>query len=190
MAPTATFASRKKEHAKPGPVIPANWQERFLAYYKANGTMYRAAEAASVSMDTVRRYRDSDPDFAAKLAEATEYAADVVEEAMVNSAKETGNPAGFIVRLKAMRPAQYIEKNVSISLGLTAEVQGHDVIPALRAMLESASPAAKLMLTANTDETRETGRGATARLHDGSSATAPAGDTAPTGGTTAETPDA
>ncbi len=140
-APRAASVPAKKPRVPPGPELPPSWQPRFLAFYRTHGGAHRAAEAAGVSHETVRRYRHADPAFDQACIDAREYFADQTEERMLASAERSDNPAGYIVRLKALRPAEYIERHAisSLSVNVTAELSGPDAAHLLATMLASAT---------------------------------------------------
>ena len=120
---------------KKGAALPTAWQDRFVAAYRKLGGVHLAAEAASISPEPVRRYRLPDPDFNTAVLDAREYYADTLEVNMIASAERSDNPVPWIVRLKALRPHEYIEKNVTVSMSMTAEVPGVDVVQVLQSML-------------------------------------------------------
>jgi hypothetical protein len=131
---------------KPGPQLPKGWQQRFLEAYRTRGGLHRAAEAASVSHETVRVERHRNPAFDAAVRDAREYYADLVEETMLASADRSDNPAGFIVRLKALRPAEYIEKHAVMNLTVTAELDSADGAAMLREMFSAMRPSTQALL--------------------------------------------
>lgn len=116
--------------------------------------LYRAAEAAGVHGRTISRERERDPAFNDAVLDALQYHADVLEEAMETQAEKTGNPVGYIVRLKALRPAQYIEKHAVMNLNVTANVEGADAMALLSQLVRELSPAIHHGLTETTTETR------------------------------------
>ena len=131
---------------KPGPQLPKDWQARFLQAYRTRGGIHRAAEAASVSHEAVRMERHRNPAFDQAVLEAREYYADLVEEAMVASADRSDNPAGFIVRLKALRPQEYIEKHAVMNVTVTTELDAADGAAFLRDMLGALRPSTQALL--------------------------------------------
>lgn len=132
--------------SKPGPALPSNWQATFLAYYREHGGLHRAAEAADVSHETVRRYREREPAFDQAIRDAREYHADLTEERLVASAERSDNPVGFIVRLKALRPEQYIEKHAVMNLTVSAELTAIDGAHLLSQMLTHLRPPTQTLL--------------------------------------------
>jgi hypothetical protein len=132
---------------KPGPQLPKDWQARFLHAYRSRGGLHRAAEAASVHPETVRQERLRNPAFDQQVLAAREYYADLVEETMLASADRSDNPVGFIVRLKALRPTEYIERHAVMSVSLSAELPGHDAAELLRAMLGTLTDSSRTLLS-------------------------------------------
>jgi hypothetical protein len=120
---------------RPGPPIPTEWRDRYLAHVRQHGHYALAAQVAGISQETARRERVANPAFDEACREAREEAADRIEIKMLESAERSDNPVGFIVRLKALRPHEYIEKNVTVSMNMTAEVPGVDVVAVLQQML-------------------------------------------------------
>src|SRR5678816_3007149 len=116
--PVETVPSRKRRGVT-GPAIPADWQGRLLEYYRTHGGLHRAAEAASVSLETVRRHRHANPAFDAAVREAREYYADLVEERMMAIGERRDDVTASIVRLKALRPQEYIEKHAVMNVTVT-----------------------------------------------------------------------
>lgn len=134
-----TRPSTAADEKRPGPPLPDGWRALFLAYLEQNGTYYKAAHAAGVSDDTVLRERRRDPEFDRRVDEARQLHADQLEEGMIKQAETHGNPVGYIVRLKAIRPAQYIEKHAVMNLNLNAELPPADIAAVLRGTLGVAS---------------------------------------------------
>jgi hypothetical protein len=130
-----TVGAQRTRDCSPGPPIPAAWRTRYLEHVRQHGHYALAAQAAGISQETARRERVANPAFDADCRDAREEAADRVEIKMLESAERSDNPAGFIVRLKALRPHEYIEKNVTVSMNMTAEVPGVDVVQVLQSML-------------------------------------------------------
>jgi hypothetical protein len=131
---------------KPGPQLPHDWRERFLEAYRTRGGLHRAAEAASVSHEAVRMERHRDPAFDQQVLAAREYYADLVEEAMLASADRSDNPAGFIVRLKALRPHEYIEKHAVMNFTVSTTLEPDDGAQLLREMLTTLRPSTQALL--------------------------------------------
>lgn len=129
-----------------GPALPDDWRRVFLTRLEQHGTYHIAARAAGVSVKTIERYRAADPDFNAACLEARQYAAELYEEALIASADRSDNPVGYIVRLKQLKPAEYIERHAVLNLNVTTELSEDHAMPLLAAMLQSLSPHAAALL--------------------------------------------
>jgi hypothetical protein len=138
--------AQKERVCSPGPPIPAQWRERYLDHVRLHGHYALAARAAGISQETARRERVANPAFDSDCREAREEAADRVEIKMLESAERSDNPAGFIVRLKALRPHEYIEKHAVVNLNMTAELPGVDVVQVLQTMLGHLTEPTRLLL--------------------------------------------
>jgi hypothetical protein len=145
-APTARPRKRR-----PGPPTPQNWKARYLELIRKTGNFAKTARAVGVDPVTAYRERERDPEFDRQCLEAREEAADDFEDRMVASAELSGNPAGFIVRLKALRPAQYIEKHAILNLSADLnELPPGDAVALLKNMLASTTPTTAKMLNGET----------------------------------------
>lgn len=134
----------------PGPPLPADWRERYLEGIRKTGNYYKPAWAIGISPKTAQRERANDPAFDDACREAREIAADDLEDRMVAGAEASGNPAGFIVRLKALRPAEYIEKHAITTLNATIDLNTLPVADAtalLKQMLGATTPTTQKALT-------------------------------------------
>jgi hypothetical protein len=136
---------------RPGPTTPPRWKERYLALIRKTGNYAKTARAVGVSPRTAQRERDRDPEFNELCLEAVQEAADDLEDRMVAGAEASGNPAGFIVRLKALRPAQYIEKHAVLSLSADLnELPVQDALSVLRGMLGTTTITTTQMISDGT----------------------------------------
>jgi len=140
---TASSASALK---KTGPALPRAWQARFVSAYKKLGGVHLAAEAASVSHDTVLRYRQADPAFDQACADAREFYADTLEVNMIASAERSDNPVPWIVRLKALRPHLYVEKHAVMNFSVSTELASADGLEALQAMFATMRPSTQALI--------------------------------------------
>lgn len=134
--------------AKKGPELPRDWQATFLEAYRTRGGLWRAAKAAGVCHETVRRYRNADPVFDEQVKDAREEYADQLEERMIDSAERSDNPAGFIVRLKALRPQEYIEKHAVMNFTVTTELDSADGARVLQEMFTAMRPSTQALIGA------------------------------------------
>jgi hypothetical protein len=99
-----------KKGKRPGPALPAGWQGIYVAKLRETGGFCLAAEAAGISPRTALRWRQADRDFEAAVHDALELYADRLEEQLVATGTNGGNPLSFIVRLRALRPGVYREQ--------------------------------------------------------------------------------
>jgi len=147
MAPSAvSVVAQERERARPGPPIPADWKARYLEHVRTHGHYALAARRAGVSPKTAERERAADPDFDAECRDAREEAADGIEIDMLDSARRSDNPAGFIVRLKALRPHEYIEKHAVMNFTVSTELASADGLEALQAMFETMRPSTQALI--------------------------------------------
>ena len=140
-------AVRSGTPRKSGPPLPVDWKPRYLDLIKQHGNYYATAELVGISYRTALRERDADPDFDQACLEARQLFADKLETRMLDSAEASGNPAGFIVRLKALRPQEYIEKHAVLTLSADLnELPAQDAIAVLRGMLGTTTNTTVKML--------------------------------------------
>ncbi len=136
VATVPTVRPRKK----PGPKTPLGWKDRYLTLLRSQGGYFISARQVGVAPKTAYREREADPAFNDACEEARQEYADSIEHRMVASAEASGNPAGFIVRLKALRPAEYIEKHAVLSLTANLnELPVEDATALLKAMLSNTT---------------------------------------------------
>lgn len=128
---TPTPVARKR---RPGPQLHLTWREEFLTAYEACGGFYAAAKTAGVNSSTVYDEMGRDPAFKARTEEAKQRYADSREANLARLA-DNGNVVGDIVLLKKFRPAEYIEKNLSITASFSAELDHEGGQRLLEAML-------------------------------------------------------
>jgi hypothetical protein len=134
--------ARGAEEGQRGRRLGTGWESAFFKYLDLHGTYYRAAEAAGVSIDAVDARRSRDPAFEAQCRLARERHADSLEQALEAQAKKTGNPVGYIVRLKALRPKDYVERHLveSLNVSISSTVSPEDAHNLLAAMLRESAP--------------------------------------------------
>ena len=112
--------------------MPDGWREVFLRQIEKSGGFYKAAEVAGVHPRTAWRLCDADPGFRAAVKEARERHADELEHELEEMGRNNKNPVPHIVRLKALRPAEYIEKQavltVSADLGTVDADLGRQLV--------------------------------------------------------------
>jgi hypothetical protein len=123
----------------------APWMDSFLRHLAEYGGIEMAAQAAGVHRNTVARHRDRDPLFAEEVEAARAFFADGLEWEHVELGRLTGNPAFSISKLKAERPARWIERQAVAVYNLEAAAVGCDMTleelrELLRASIEAAMP--------------------------------------------------
>lgn len=157
---SAIVAGRPNKR-KPGRPPRTGWEARYLKILAERGGTYLSAQAAGVSHHTVQYRRERDPEFVAAERDAIQLFADGVEERMLKQADDRGNPVGYIVRLKALRPNEYIEKQASTNITLNVEhfqIVEAQAVAALTAFARAASSATIQALEAHAGETEVTPR--------------------------------
>jgi hypothetical protein len=137
-----------KKGRRPGPALPAGWQARYLEALRKAGGYFKAAELAGVSSRTALRWRQADRDFEAAVHDALELYADRLEEQLVATGTNGGNPVPFIVRLKALRPGEYIEKHAVLTVNADVVVDAALGRQLVAEMLQHSSSATLEMLGA------------------------------------------
>ena len=142
----ATVVVRKRR--KPGPPLPAGWTEAYLLKVREHGGLNLAAEQAGVNLRTVQRLRNADDGFDQRVCDALELYADTLEHEMVQQAKDRGNPVGYIVRLKALRPDKYIERHAIMNLNVSVDATPADALGLLARMVGASTEATRKALTA------------------------------------------
>ena len=85
-------------------------------YHQRRAKFYKASAACGLGPDTVKRWMAKDPEFTSAVRFIQQLWADDVEDGLVD---EPG-PVGKIVILKAIRPAEYIERQAVLNLTLEA----------------------------------------------------------------------
>jgi hypothetical protein len=143
----ASSSAAKKCPAVECDVLPDGWEALYLARLTETGA--RMASACDVGIrwrDVTRRMR-AEPAFEEQVHEAIDLYADGLEKRLTTETNKS-NVVGLIVRLKALRPAQYIERTVTANLNVATEAT---VAPAqaqalLRDMVRDARPEVLAML--------------------------------------------
>lgn len=132
-------AKRESDTGKKRPGRPPrdDWQDTYLAYYREHGGQYASARALGISWGRVYDEICRNPDFARALAEAREEFADQCETRMLDLGERSNNPVPYIVRLKALRPSQYIEKQVNVSVNATADLDDEQTAQLVAALVQS-----------------------------------------------------
>jgi hypothetical protein len=93
------------------------WYHDFLSELAARGLMMLAASKAGVHRRKVYRHMAADPELAAEVEVAREYFQDYLEWQSVTLGQTSRNPLPFFARLKAERPARYIDRQAVFLAG-------------------------------------------------------------------------
>lgn len=159
MKPTPPRGPNEPPHLPPDPLprknrrgrgVNLNWRQEFLAHYQRHGGFYAAAEYAGVNSSTVYDEMHRNADFKQQADEARQLFADS-QERQLQALGEQGNVVGPIVLLKKHRPAEYIEKNLSITASFSAELDPQQGQQLLQAMLQNLTPESVKALEAKTE---------------------------------------
>ena len=85
-------------------------------YHKRRAKFYQAAGNCGNGPDTVKKWMAQDPEFASAVRFIQQSWADLLEDGL----EDEPGPVGKIVRLKALRPAEYIERQAILQLAVNA----------------------------------------------------------------------
>ncbi len=118
---------------------PKDWRPVFLESVKRTGGVWKAADAAGIHPRIAQRHMHDDPAFKDAVDDARQYHADHLEEQLELQSEKTGSPVGYIVRLKALRPNEYIEKHAVMNLTATVALDTNAGLELLQAMLGRAT---------------------------------------------------
>jgi hypothetical protein len=129
-----TAADPKRRHRR-GPQLPADWPARFLDFYARHGVRWRSAKYAGIAYDTLVRAEAADPVFAKAVENARQSYLDRHALNLNRLAFKKGNVVASIVALKAGRPAEYVEKAMTVTAHFTTELPAEDGKALLHAML-------------------------------------------------------
>jgi hypothetical protein len=143
-APYLPYAGLEPDDPAAPPRAP--WYGVFLRDLAERGLMSLAAARAGVHISKVRRRRDADPEFAAEVDVAREYYCDYLEWESVTLGKTSRNPLPYFARLKAERPARYIDKATMLVASFTSDLPAADGKALLHAMLGQPAGATFPML--------------------------------------------
>ena len=142
----ASYALTAK--GRPGRKVPEGWQPTFLEYLRKHGTRWLAAKQAGVSHDTVTRYEHADPGFASGVHAARQEFVDSLEAHMARLLTRQNNVVAGIVLLKKHRPAEYVEKNLSVTANFTTQLppdQGRQLLHAMMFGAPLVEPTQRLL---------------------------------------------
>jgi hypothetical protein len=135
---------------EPAPAAPPRepWYGVFLRDLAERGLMSLAAARAGVHISKVRRRREADRELAAEVDVAREYYCDYLEWESVTLGKTSRNPLPYFARLKAERPARYIDKATMLVASFTSDLPAEDGKTLLQAMFGQPVAATSPMLEA------------------------------------------
>jgi hypothetical protein len=122
------------------------WADVFLRYLAMNGGLELACNAARKHRMTVVKTRQAFPAFDDACLRAMEYFVDSLEWFLVEQAHKTGVPLGFFGRLKAERPARWVDKSLIASLEVKTEVPADQMQEFLASLVQHTTPATRAML--------------------------------------------
>jgi hypothetical protein len=111
-----------------------SWYDVFLRDLAARGLLTLAAAKAGIHRSRVYRHMEVDPEFAAEVDVAREYYADHLEWQSVALGQISRNPLPFFARLKAERPARYIDRQ-AVLVGTSSDLDPQEGKAILQAML-------------------------------------------------------
>lgn len=116
------------------------WCDPYLRDLAERGLPSLAAAKAGIHRAAVRRYRDQDPEFDAEVDVALEYFRDFLEWESVTLGRVRHNPLPYFARLKAERPARYLDR-AAVLVGSAPELTSEDGKALLAAMFGHVLPA-------------------------------------------------
>jgi hypothetical protein len=127
--------------------VPDGWEAAYLARLTETGARMASARDVGIRWRDVTRRMRADAEFEEQVHEAIDLYADSLEKRLTTETSKS-NVVGLIVRLKALRPASYIERTVTANLNVSTEAR---VTPAqaqalLRDMVCDARPEVLAML--------------------------------------------
>lgn len=134
---------------KPGRQLRRDWQAVYLVALRETGQPYLAAETADLSPRTVQREREVNPAFNELCEIARETKIDALEQKLEDLADKTGNPLGLFGRLKAMRPATWVERNQQLIVTVDLTPPPEQVSSILASLLARLTPATHAVLASH-----------------------------------------
>lgn len=112
-----------------------DWSEVFLSSYRDQGNVRVACDLAGITRQAAYARRDTDPDFAARWAEAAESATENLESIAWERAKE-GSDVLVIFLLKGLKPEKYRDNpKVYVNAGRMSDAE---LITAAKSVLTGA----------------------------------------------------
>ncbi|OLC67387.1 MAG: hypothetical protein AUH69_04435 [Actinobacteria bacterium 13_1_40CM_4_65_12] len=123
------------------------WVDVFLRALATTGGAELAAAGAGVHRSVVRRRRHADVMFAEEAEAALEHFRDRTEWESLQVGRTRKNPLPFFARLKAERPARYVEKATLAVVNIPeAALDPAAALALLHGMLTSTTDATRRML--------------------------------------------
>jgi hypothetical protein len=124
------------------------WVDVFLRALAKTGGAELAAAEAGVHRSVVRERRQTDAGFAEEEEAALEHFRDRTEWESLQVGRTRKNPLPFFARLKAERPARYIERTATLAVNVPGDALRPAVAEGLlRTMLEKTTDATRRLLT-------------------------------------------
>jgi hypothetical protein len=148
---TPQTAADPKRRGRRGPRVPDDWPVRFLDFYARHGVRWRSAKYAGVSYDTLVRAEAADPAFAQGVENARQSYLDRHALNLNRLAFKKDNVVASIVALKAGRPAEYVEKAMTVTAHFTTELPSEDGKALLLAMFGQGPSESIRMLHQSTE---------------------------------------
>mgnify|MGYP001587880827 CR=1 FL=1 len=126
----------------------------YLAGVAEHASKWLSAERVGLPWRLVRQRLDEDEAFRDEFVHAIEVRIERLEELLVAPGLEKRNVVGLIVRLKAMLPDRYIERQVSMAVSVRTEVKvtPEEAKALLASLMKDAQPQTVRMLTGGKGE--------------------------------------
>jgi len=102
--------------------VPAEVWEAYLEAVGEHGTKQLCARRLGIGWRVLLARMEEDVAFRQEVEHAMELCADRLEEQLIAAETSKVQVVGMIVRLKALRPRQYIERQVAMQVNVHADV--------------------------------------------------------------------
>ena len=124
----------------------------YLEMVAEHGTVRLCAKRLGIPWKEVARRLSEEGEFREAVEHAKEVCAERLEEMLTAPGIDKRQVIGLIVRLKALKPAQYIERQVSMAVNVSTEMQvtPEEARALLANLLKDAQPQTVRMLTGGT----------------------------------------
>lgn len=147
VAPRAPLTNRDRrprtvaEWAAEPEVTDAQWVQ-YLDFLEEHGTKAQCAKRAGIRWWRILQRQDEDGEFRDAMEHALVLCGEALEEMLVAPGLDKRQVVGLIVRLKAIFPERYIERNATGSLTVNVEmkIEEKDASALLTRMLLDAQP--------------------------------------------------